>query len=317
MLETTPSSSAKIQLTMSNDKSVLAVIRAARPTFRNQNDKIAFAVHASFLAAGYVLTATGPEALPDTALSNSSDDEVSVDHWNELIDEYAFVYVNPENGSKKVLVKCLVMNEKLLVHALSEGFSEPLHLEINVGDYAGEDGGSNYSQQFKNLDKLVKKIDTDILSKLDGSSKASLSTKSSETSDRTRPEISEPVSRYGEPAGPYDHPSGLIFPQVPIGSGSDLHPGPPAGVYPSSGHGIGGSLIVGPNDPRWYGSIGGGPAFPGGIPGVPPGARFDPYGPPGVPGFEPNRLARNPRRPGYGAHPDLQHFQRDADSDYI
>lgn len=57
-------------------------------------------------------------------------DEVSVDHWNELNDEYAFVYANPDKGSKKVLVKCLVMNEKLLVHALSEGFSEPLHLEI-------------------------------------------------------------------------------------------------------------------------------------------------------------------------------------------
>lgn len=26
--------------------------------------------------------------------------------------------------------------------------------------------------------------------------------------------------------------------------------------------------------------------------GVPPGARFDPYGPPGIPGFEPNRFAR-------------------------
>ncbi|KAJ1376770.1 putative proteasome inhibitor, partial [Sesbania bispinosa] len=38
--------------------------------------------------------------------------------------------------------------------------------------------------------------------------------------------------------------------------------------------------------------VGGGPAFPGGLPGVPPGARFDPYGPPGVPGFEPNRFAR-------------------------
>lgn len=57
-------------------------------------------------------------------------DEVSIDHWNELNDEYAFVYANPEKGSKKVLVKCLVMNEKLLVDALSEGSSEPVHLEI-------------------------------------------------------------------------------------------------------------------------------------------------------------------------------------------
>ena len=30
--------------------------------------------------------------------------------------------------------------------------------------------------------------------------------------------------------------------------------------------------------------------------GVPQGARFDPYGPPGVPGFEPNRFARYVRR---------------------
>lgn len=57
---------------MATDKSVLAVIRAARPTFRNQNDKIAFVVHSSFLASGYILTATGPLALSDTALSNSS-----------------------------------------------------------------------------------------------------------------------------------------------------------------------------------------------------------------------------------------------------
>jgi len=47
----------------------------------------------------------------------------------------------------------------------------------SVGDYAGEDGGSNFSQQFKNLGKLVKKIYADILSKLDGSANASSSTK--------------------------------------------------------------------------------------------------------------------------------------------
>lgn len=50
---------------MSNDKSVMAVIRAARPTFRNDFDKLAFAVHATFLASGHVLTATGPSADTD------------------------------------------------------------------------------------------------------------------------------------------------------------------------------------------------------------------------------------------------------------
>lgn len=57
-------------------------------------------------------------------------DEVGIDHWNELDDNYAFVYVKPEKGSKKVLVKCLVMNNKLLVDALADGASEPVHLEI-------------------------------------------------------------------------------------------------------------------------------------------------------------------------------------------
>ncbi|ESW19716.1 hypothetical protein PHAVU_006G149300 [Phaseolus vulgaris] len=302
---------------MASEKSVLGVIRAARPAFRNRNDKIAFAIHSSFLASGYILTATGPQALSDNPFSDPSNDEVSVDNWNELNEEYAFVYANPEKGSEKVLVKSLVMNDKLLVNVLSQGSSEPISLEIDVGDYSGEDGGSNYAQQFKNLGKLVKRIDGDILSKLDGSAaSAGSSRRSSETRDRTRQDIPEPVSGFGEPAGP---PPQIIFPSVPIGSGSDLVPGPAAGVLPSrGGHGIGGSMLVGPDDPLWFGGgIGRDPAFPGRMPGLPPGARFDPYGPPGIPGFEPNRFARNPRRPGYDAHPDLQHFRRDADSDYI
>jgi proteasome inhibitor subunit 1 (PI31) len=55
------------------------------------------------------------------------------------------------------------------------------------------------------------------------------------------------------------------------------------------------TFCTGPNDPRW-GPVGvprpGHPGVGGGVPGVPPGARFDPFGPPGVPGFEPNRFTR-------------------------
>ena len=57
-------------------------------------------------------------------------DEVGIDHWNELDDEYAFLYVNPEKGNKKVLVKCLVMGDKLMVDALGDGASEPVHIDI-------------------------------------------------------------------------------------------------------------------------------------------------------------------------------------------
>lgn len=61
-----------IEKEMTTEKSVLAVIRASRPSFRNPHDKVAFAIHASFLASGFVLNATGPPAFSDNALSSSS-----------------------------------------------------------------------------------------------------------------------------------------------------------------------------------------------------------------------------------------------------
>lgn len=147
---------------MATEKSVLGVIRASRPSFRNPHDKVAFAIHASFLASGFVLNATGPPAFSDNALSSSSTgsymypflffsrrvilfcvlwvteitslfgeaDEVGIDHWNENDEAYAFVYTSTDRDAKKVLVKCLVMNDKLLVDALADGSSEPVHLAI-------------------------------------------------------------------------------------------------------------------------------------------------------------------------------------------
>ncbi|XP_057444318.1 probable proteasome inhibitor [Lotus japonicus] len=138
--------------------------------------------------------------------------------------EYVFVYAaaDPEIKEKKnVLVKCLAMNDKLVVHALRLGDSEPLYLQIN----AGEDGGSNYAEQhFKDLEKLLKRIDSEILSKLLG------------------------------------------------------WPPPPCCPIPHSPP---------PLYPRWFSGGGG---FRGGLPVVPPPLA------PSVPGFEPNRFARNPPR---------------------
>lgn len=57
-------------------------------------------------------------------------DEVGIDRWNELNDEYAFVYINPKQSNKKVLVKCLVIANKLMVDALLDGATEQVHLDI-------------------------------------------------------------------------------------------------------------------------------------------------------------------------------------------
>lgn len=302
---------------MESDKSkaVIGVVRASRPLFRSRHDRLAFAVHASFLASGHSLAATGPAAYAADALSSPSAGEVGIEGWNEADDEYAFVYVSPED-SKKVLVKCLAMDDKLVVDALKDEAAEPVHLEIDVDEFIGEDGAASYSGQFKNLDKLVKSLDTEILSKLNGSSAPSSSTNAvgRENSEGSRQPISEPGIAAREPWGPQVHPSGVVIPPVyPLG-GNDLFPGPGAGMYPTrGGYGSSGSMLLGPSDPSWFGGDAGRPGFPGAQPGVPPGARFDPYGPPGVPGFEPGRFVRNPRRPGSGTHPDLEHFRDGSD----
>lgn len=57
---------------MATENSVMAVIRASRPTFRNPHDKVAFTVHASCVASGFVLLATGPSAFCDDPFSSAS-----------------------------------------------------------------------------------------------------------------------------------------------------------------------------------------------------------------------------------------------------
>ncbi|PIN02255.1 Proteasome formation inhibitor PI31 [Handroanthus impetiginosus] len=299
---------------MATEQSTMAVIRAARPSFRTLYDKAAFAVHAAFVAAGYVLHATGPSAFADDALSVSYADEVGIDNWNDVEDNYAFVYSNPEKGSKKVMVKCLVMNDKLLVDVLKEGDSKPLHLEVDVGEYVEDSGGTNYGSQFKNLGKLVANVNKEVLEKLDAASAARSSSQPSSSEAGLRADRDRTRIGAENPEDPYiSAPTGFIVPPVPGSGGSDLFPGPGAGMYPSRGDLGGGSMLVGPNDPRFFGGGAREPGLRGGPPGVPPGARFDPYGPPGVPGFEPGRFVRYPRRPGGGTHPDLEHFHDDSD----
>lgn len=59
-------------------KAVIGVVRASRPLFRSRHDRLAFAVHATFLASGYSLAATGPAAYAADALSSSSTGESSI-----------------------------------------------------------------------------------------------------------------------------------------------------------------------------------------------------------------------------------------------
>ncbi|KAI3837782.1 hypothetical protein MKX03_008994 [Papaver bracteatum] len=158
---------------MANEEGAMAVIRSARPNFRNAHDKVGFAVHAMFLNFGYFLTATGSAAFSDAILTSPPSDEVGIEGWNQRDDSYGFVYSNIHKAGLKytVLVKCLVMGDFLVVDFMSSKYpdKEPLSLQINVNDYNGGDGerSTDFANQFRNFDELVKKLHTEILSKLE------------------------------------------------------------------------------------------------------------------------------------------------------
>eukprot|EP00250_Pteridium_aquilinum_P005504 c15587_g1_i1 orf=293-1204(-) len=301
---------------MATEGGVLGVIRAVRPQLRSPQDRVAFATNAIFLAAGYSLTAVGSRVSPDLPVDDNDIAEVGIEGWNDMDGAYAFQYsgAGQEGLCKFVLVKCLPVDDKLIVAVTDGNDKEALQFEVRVSDYVTASEGTNYGQLYKNLNELVEQVNSCILSKLSGSGSGSKDKTSTSRKEKSSEELGSDENVRGlgvlidEPA-PSMH--GLRYPPVPGFGSSDLLPGAGAGVFPSRvDPGIGG-MLFGPNDPRWagmgYGDRAGLPDDGRGI--VPPGARYDPIGPLGVPGFEPGRFTRIRRPPGGGPNPDLEHFQ--------
>ncbi|KAI3935566.1 hypothetical protein MKW98_012758 [Papaver atlanticum] len=126
-----------------------------------------------FLSSGYFLTATGSAAFSDAILTSPPSDEVGIEGWNQREDSNGFVYSNIHKAGLKytVLVKCLVKGDFLVIDFMSSNYpdKEPHSLQINVNDYNGGDGerSTDFADQFRNFDELVKKLHTEILSKLE------------------------------------------------------------------------------------------------------------------------------------------------------
>ncbi|KQK15844.1 probable proteasome inhibitor [Brachypodium distachyon] len=295
---------------MVTDAAAMAVVKAARPAFRGAHDGVAFAANAAFLAAGYSLCAVGPAALTDPPPTGV--EEVGIDGWNSMENCYAFLYSKEEKGEKKrILMKCLVIGEFLAIDVLDleAQHKEPCDVQINVKDFFSEEQPKNYKDMYKNFTGFIDTLNSSLLVKLDGkdadaAQKPGVESSSSMSSSENAT-WENPNSRITEPAG-------LVYPPIAPFGNDDLFPAPGAGFYPHSGAGRGGSMHVGPNDPRFFPSN----PFPapfGGPGSVPPGGRYDPIGPPDVPGFEPSRFVRRSRHPGGSTHPDLEFFQQGPD----
>mmetsp|Transcript_3951 Transcript_3951/g.14019 ORF Transcript_3951/g.14019 Transcript_3951/m.14019 type:complete len:240 (-) Transcript_3951:633-1352(-) len=141
---------------------VMAVVRAARPTYRHAHDRVAFAVHAGLSLAGFRLLSVGASAdqADDYVLCGEGDSssvsltdlpaegavDAPIDGWNSLEGGiYAFRYVDeqaapPREGeaskgpTRLVLYKAVSLGDKLMVHVVGSTVRD-------VGSQQGEDSG--------------------------------------------------------------------------------------------------------------------------------------------------------------------------------
>jgi proteasome inhibitor subunit 1 (PI31) len=115
---------------MATPATVLAIVRAARPVFRQRADALAFALHAALLAEGFVLVAAGATA-EDEPSADAALHEAGPDGWDASPDEYAFRYRQESAGSGTVVLKALAASGKLFVDAAgSTPAAEATHLEL-------------------------------------------------------------------------------------------------------------------------------------------------------------------------------------------
>jgi proteasome inhibitor subunit 1 (PI31) len=178
-----------------------------------------------------------------------------------------------------------------------------------VKDFYSEEQPKNYKDMYKNFTGFIDTLNSSLLVKLDVKEADAAQKPDVESSSQINSSENTP---WENPATRTTEPAGLVYPPVAPFGHDDTFPAPGAGFYPHSGAGRGGSMHVGPNDPRFFPSNPY-PAPFGGPGSVPPGGRYDPIGPPDVPGFEPSRFVRRSRHPGGSTHPDLEFFQQGPD----
>ena len=312
------------------DEGVAPTVAAMSSRIAARTDLLVLVVHTLFVQNGFVCQCASG-ALPK--------DWKGKDGVN-----YSFSYTHAQINGTRVVLKAIAVDGMLAFHATAQGSKVMHDFEMAVDDFvvptklpkegvwkASNDvpGTLEYAKKVEDaVDRVAPLrdlVDVNMLSPLLGrepkkKKSASLQVKSvalqdsKTTSSKKRPgpqverQNPEPVfERQGAPAGR----GAPAFPATSVGH-DDLGPNlTPRPVFP--GQSRGGGSLVGPGHPMFQNRRPANPDNPfysgiGGVrpPGVPPGAKFDPFGP-GVP--QPFGGPRGGRRgPTFGA-PDNDHMR--------
>jgi len=277
--------------------SIIQKFTSIKPKCRNTNDSVVLILHLLMKENGFLFFGCGDKN------DESANDALPIS-WNKSDDSYTFRYKSKEG--KTVLLKAIVLEGQLLIHALFVGDKNMHNLTIAVDEFINPDVAlDNYEKLFKNIDTLMTLFTLDIIEPLNSSPEVPVA------SEKEAPKkiLQDPIQDYDPlriPSRYQPRPSPLADPSfgnpyaTPFGSGhSDVFPdipGGPGGLFGGPGSGN----LIGPNHPGFN------PGFQnpsrGRGRGQFPGARFDPYGPPGFGnqfGNPDNDELPPPKGPGY------------------
>jgi len=302
---------------------VFSAIENDKPKFNNTTDAIAVVLHYVMVLEGYHL-----EGVP------ASDSTKPPEKWNQSNEIYSFRYKH-NRSSMTFSLKCLILEDKLLVHAVAiENTKNIFDLELCIDDYVDKNINlSDYAKLYKNFDKLVTLFKVNISRKLvpeinkpgyEENTTAAASTNTNNNNNNRNDNIDYDPLRIG----PIRQPPPSNYDPLRVG-GPPIY-GPPFGIgtgdrfpaitppLPGMG-GFGGNTgnWIGPNHPGFGINSPFAPdtAFGQPLPrgAVPPGARFDPFGPPTGPFGSGSRGSQGRGPPGFGPNPDHERVPSEYD----
>lgn len=282
------------------------LLRLYKP--RSKFDAVILAVHACLVERGFRCINSGEERNVQQEFDFG---ETLPPDWNNLDDVYALQY-QKGNLSSVFIFKALKLGNKLMVYLMEEDESKMHDTNLDVDcftcgsfDYTIVDGIQQMERIFRQFDQLKAKVFKDVVDKFS----ANTSRAGSQEERRER----RTDNQREQPRGLRDEDPLTIPPRRPPNFHGEWTPaGGPFGYGDGDripGHpGTSGGMLMDPFRPGGMGSVGGDifgrPPHPGQLPrgAVPPGARFDPFGP------VPPGGSRSDSRSGRFAGPDPDHM---------
>ncbi|KAH3756770.1 hypothetical protein Pelo_11446 [Pelomyxa schiedti] len=282
---------------------------------RHAHDCVALACHFAMLQRGFSFAGFGDSPAPAPAASSPDDGGAASSSpaspaapadpppgWNCDADVYSFKYTHARGApGRTFLVKSLVLGPVLAMHAMDLAAPDRvLSVDVMVSSYVGSGSGATASGAasgsddtgknkgaaptvFKDLDGLIIKFLSSVADKLVGASpiiptgprrdKEPGLTERRDGGDDDETGLWDDWTRGATGGGGFGF-GAVNHRPTPFISGDDRR------RHPLTSPEYGGNLI-GPRHPGFGGGVGGIGRPPPGL-GVPPGARYDPFGPPGV-----------------------------------